>query len=152
MGTVTPNGAARATLGPGRTRREWLHDAYRRVTTTSPLTRRLVAGGLALVVGLTLYRDVLPDDFAVYREAGAQLLRDPSRLYAEGTGLPFTYPPVAAVLFLALALVPGWLGATVVRPARCWRCCTARRIWPGGSASATTPGSRCQPSCWSANP
>ncbi|MEP6631576.1 MAG: glycosyltransferase 87 family protein [Lapillicoccus sp.] len=84
------------------------------MATTSPRTRLVVAGGVALVVGLTLYQRVLPDDLVVYRQAGAQLLRDPSLLYAEGTGLPFTYPPVAAVLFLPLALLPGWLGAALV--------------------------------------
>lgn len=115
MGTGTPNGAERTTPPPrGGARRERSKGAYLKVATSSPQTRLLVAGGVALVVGLTLYRHVLPDDFVVYRQAGAQLLHDPSHLYAEGAGLPFTYPPVAAVLFLPLALVPGWLGAAMV--------------------------------------
>jgi hypothetical protein len=115
MGMGTPNVEERTA---GRSRRAWRRGrfggAYLRVATSPRRAHLLVVVGVALVVGLTLYRHVLPDDFVVYRQAGVRLLSDPSHLYAEGPGLPFTYPPVAAVLFLFLALVPGWLGAAVL--------------------------------------
>jgi alpha-1,2-mannosyltransferase len=61
-------------------------------------------------------------DLAVYRFGGAAVLDGP-RLYAEGTpgtGLPFTYPPFAALVMVPLsvlpfaALVAAWNAASVV--------------------------------------
>jgi alpha-1,2-mannosyltransferase len=89
-------------------------------------TRERVAGGgclLAMAVALTyvLVRAVSSDliDLHVYR-VGGQAWLEGVRLYAPGfpkplTGpaLPFTYPPIAAVLFSGLALVP-WLLAVLV--------------------------------------
>ncbi len=69
---------------------------------------------LSLVLGATLYRNVLPDDFTVYRAAAGRLLADPGDLYQAHDALPFTYPPFAALLFLPLALVPGWIGASLL--------------------------------------
>ena len=51
----------------------------------------------------------------VYRFAGEAVL-DGSQVYDGDdpvTGLPFTYPPFAAVVMVPLALVPGWLAAAV---------------------------------------
>ncbi|WP_182481254.1 glycosyltransferase 87 family protein [Nocardioides immobilis] len=68
----------------------------------------LAVGGTvvgALVGGFT--------DLHVYRYAGRTVL-DGMSVYAADdpvTGLPFTYPPFAAVLMVPLALVPGWLAA-----------------------------------------
>ena len=94
--------------------RDRLRRAYLSVATSSPRARFLAVAGLSLLIGLTLYRHVLPDDFVVYREAGERLLHEPTDLYAERQALPFTYPPIAAVLFVPLALVPGWLGAAAL--------------------------------------
>src|SRR3954468_24161848 len=89
-------------------------------------TRERVAGGsclLAMAVALTyvLIRAASSDliDLHVYR-VGGQAWLEGVRLYAPGfpkplTGpaLPFPYPPIAAVLFSGLALVP-WLLAVLV--------------------------------------
>ncbi len=59
----------------------------------------------ALVGGFT--------DLHVYRFAGQAVL-DGRSVYGQDdpvTGLPFTYPPFAAVLMVPFALVPGWLAA-----------------------------------------
>lgn len=77
---------------------------------------RWIAGILvvSLAVGLTLYQKVLPDDFMVYRGAALRLLSEPDDLYQAIDALPYTYPPFAALLFLPLALVPGWVGASLL--------------------------------------
>jgi alpha-1,2-mannosyltransferase len=94
--------------------RDRLGKAYVSVATSSPRARVLAVAGLSLLIGLTLYRHVLPDDFVVYREAGDRLLHEPTGLYTDRPSLPFTYPPIAALLFVPLALVPGWLGAAAL--------------------------------------
>lgn len=62
-------------------------------------------------------------DLAVYRFGGSLVPGAEERLYVEGTpgsGLPFTYPPFAALLFALLAAVPfallvaAWSAATVL--------------------------------------
>lgn len=74
----------------------------------------LAVGGACLVAAAVLL--LLVDwanfmDLRVYR-AGGQAFLDGFDLYADefgreyGTGLPFTYPPVAAMLFTTLAVVP----------------------------------------------
>jgi alpha-1,2-mannosyltransferase len=74
----------------------------------------LAVGGACLVAAAVLL--LLVDwanfmDLRVYR-AGGQAFLDGFALYADefgreyGTGLPFTYPPVAAMLFTTLAVVP----------------------------------------------
>ncbi len=89
------------------------------------MTRResvvvFVVAGVAIVVAFVLlvyYQDSL--DLRVYR-AGGQSWLDETPLYADsfaqryGTkGLPFTYPPVAAIVFTAFAALP-WVAAIVV--------------------------------------
>jgi alpha-1,2-mannosyltransferase len=54
-------------------------------------------------------------DLHVYRYAGQAVL-DGTQVYDADdpvTGLPFTYPPFAAVAMVPLALVPGWLAAAL---------------------------------------
>ena len=59
-------------------------------------------------------------DLEVYR-TGGQAWLDGSQLYAkdfpgtlQGPQLPFTYPPIAAILFGGLALIPLWLGKVLI--------------------------------------
>lgn len=58
-------------------------------------------------------------DFDVYRTA-AQVFLDGGSIYgplptlSQGTDLPFTYPPIAAVLFTVFAVMPLWLGSTLL--------------------------------------
>ncbi|WP_188111237.1 glycosyltransferase 87 family protein [Nocardioides antri] len=61
-------------------------------------------------------------DLHVYRYAGQAVLDGASAYDADDpvTGLPFTYPPFAAVLMVPLALLPGWLAAS---------------LWTGASAA-----------------
>ena len=62
-------------------------------------------------------------DLLVYQYGGRAVL-DGTSPYARddpATGLPFTYPPFAAVLMVPLALLPAWL---------------AGALWTGGSAGA----------------
>jgi alpha-1,2-mannosyltransferase len=79
------------------------------------------AVGLAVVAGAIL---LLVDfdnfiDLRVYR-AGGRAWLDGFSLYADefgrryGTGLPFTYPPVSAMLFVAIAAVPEAAAVTVI--------------------------------------
>lgn len=92
--------------------------------------RSAVARWVALVIvatGAALYVFVYPNqppwpfriDFDVYR-TGAQAFLDGHRLYenlpalSEGTHLPFTYPPIAAVLFTVFTIVPGWAGSAIL--------------------------------------
>ena len=54
-------------------------------------------------------------DLHVYRYGGEAVL-DQWPVYASDdpvTGYPFTYPPIGAVAFVPLALVPGWLAAAL---------------------------------------
>jgi alpha-1,2-mannosyltransferase len=78
---------------------------------------------LAVVVAVTTYLAMRGDlvDLSVYRYAGQALL-DGRSVYGSDdpvTGLPFTYPPFAAVVMVPVALVPGpaaaavWTGASV---------------------------------------
>ena len=62
-------------------------------------------------------------DLVVYQYGGRAVL-DGLRVYESGdpvTGLPFTYPPFAAVVMAPLALLPAWLAAA---------------LWTGASAGA----------------
>ncbi|SEQ45343.1 alpha-1,2-mannosyltransferase [Lentzea xinjiangensis] len=80
-------------------------------------TTKLVVVAWAAVMVATLVHVLLRPpgwslDLRVYRNGGAALLQD-IPLYAEGFAkslggpdLPFTYPPIAAVLFSLLAIVP----------------------------------------------
>ncbi|MCA4132923.1 glycosyltransferase family 87 protein [Arthrobacter sp. M4] len=71
------------------------------------------AGALAVVVALlVLYSAYIPlmNDFEVYYYGGSRVLQTGeagvNELYAPRDGLPFTYPPFAALLFAGLALFP----------------------------------------------
>jgi alpha-1,2-mannosyltransferase len=68
---------------------------------------------IALVVLYTAYNPLM-NDFEVYYYGGSRVLQTGEtgahELYAPRAGLPFTYPPFAALLFAGLALLP--LGAS----------------------------------------
>ena len=74
-----------------------------------------VAGALTLVVAVWfLYTDYEPalNDFEVYYYGGGKVLEG-GDLYAFREGLPFTYPPFAALLFTALAGMGFFAGSLV---------------------------------------
>lgn len=71
------------------------------------------AGAAAVVLALVvLYSAYIPlmNDFEVYYYGGSRVLQTgesgANELYAPRDGLPFTYPPFAALLFAGLALLP----------------------------------------------
>ncbi|HEY7595280.1 MAG TPA: glycosyltransferase 87 family protein [Actinophytocola sp.] len=67
----------------------------------------LLAVGVAGVFLLVYPRAFLGVDFDVYRGAAAAVLHgDPLYGFASSLKLPFTYPPIAAVVFGPLALLP----------------------------------------------
>ncbi|HEY0640592.1 MAG TPA: glycosyltransferase 87 family protein [Pseudonocardiaceae bacterium] len=75
-------------------------------------------------------------DLRVYRTGGSAWLRghdlyDPAFPYGLGPDLPFTYPPISAVLFAALTVLPWWLAVAVViggsLAALAWACRIAAR-------------------------
>ncbi|WP_329046730.1 glycosyltransferase 87 family protein [Amycolatopsis sp. NBC_01488] len=74
----------------------------------------LLAVGAAGAVLLRYPRAFLGVDFDVYRGAGATVL-DGAPLYGftSPLKLPFTYPPIAAVLFSPLAVLPAAIAAAV---------------------------------------
>ncbi|WP_158595453.1 glycosyltransferase 87 family protein [Galactobacter caseinivorans] len=87
----------------------------------SPIRIVLICLGVAAVLcasyAIALESARVPGlDFKVYRAGGAELLNNPSGLYApilgpvHDPGLPFTYPPFAAVLFSVFALMPFEVG------------------------------------------
>ena len=73
------------------------------------------------LIGVPGLQDIPPYriDFDVYR-TGGQVVLDGGDIFADlpvlahGDYLPFTYPPIAALLFTAFALVPLWLGSTLL--------------------------------------
>ena len=70
--------------------------------------------GLALGLAMT-FVDGLPLDLEVYRAGGTTVLSDPANLYrTAGDQLPFTYPPLAALLFAPLSLLPGRVAASLL--------------------------------------
>lgn len=84
----------------------------------------LVALAISVVihlVGAPTLQDVPPYriDFDVYR-TGGQVVLDGGDIFAnlpalaQGDHLPFTYPPIAALLFTLFAVVPLWVGSTLV--------------------------------------
>ena len=94
-------------------------------TRTKPVVVGLVVLAF-LVVGYLSYLRALDVanipglDLMVYREGGSELMHNPGGLYAPihgepfNPGLPFTYPPFAAALFTALAVLPFWVSFGVV--------------------------------------
>lgn len=86
------------------------------------MSRVWVVCVIAVTVGVGFAVAWHPLDLAVYRFGGRSVL-DGTLLYAgtdPATGYPFTYPPVAALLFVPVALLPasvataGWVGLSVV--------------------------------------
>ena len=78
----------------------------------APLAALVVA---AAVVGAVLQVERGFIDLEVYRFGGSAVLHGQS-LYAgpdPATGLPFTYPPFAALLLAPVAAVPAWVAASV---------------------------------------
>lgn len=74
-----------------------------------------VAGALTLAVAVWfLYTDYQPflNDFEVYYYGGGKVLEG-GDLYAVREGLPFTYPPFAALLFAGLAAMGFFAGSMV---------------------------------------
>ncbi|MBB5977407.1 glycosyltransferase 87 family protein [Kribbella solani] len=92
------------------------------MTTRAPLglpriTRpRTVALGICVIAGIALVL-AMPHgflDLRVYRLGGATLLQHPGELYdvhLPGIGLPFTYPPFAAVMVAPFSIVPAPVAA-----------------------------------------
>jgi alpha-1,2-mannosyltransferase len=97
------------------------------VTTTTRAAARITRGwlatgaaALAVVAALTvLYSAYIPlmNDFEVYFYGGSRVLETGetgvNELYAPRDGLPFTYPPFAALLFAALATLGLSMGSLV---------------------------------------
>lgn len=89
----------------------------------------IAAGVLALVLALAIVviiAKVHGLDFHVYRQGAATLLEvGGTRLYgpmpvdSASKGLPFTYPPIAALLFSPLALIPSAVGLTLMTAVSC---------------------------------
>ncbi|TDU88583.1 alpha-1,2-mannosyltransferase [Kribbella voronezhensis] len=86
-------------------------------------------------------------DLKVYRLGGRALLDDPSSLYdVRLAGLPFTYPPFAAVVMVPFALLPWpvattvWTVGTVVSLVFVWRLSLGRGI-PSALLLAVVAGS-----------
>lgn len=93
------------------------------------------AGGIALMIGTARHGMI---DLRVYRMGGDVLL-DRGSLYdaqLPGTGLPFTYPPFAAIAMIPLALLPWglaalvWTAISVLCLAAIWLTAIDRQ-WPG---------------------
>ena len=111
---ATPEGPGRH-LGLARSRLSRRHLTIGPVAILALVTAAAVLG--AVRGGFT--------DLFVYQYAGRAVL-DGLRLYGSRDpvmGLPFTYPPFAAVVMVPLALLPAWLAAA---------------LWTGASAAALT--------------
>ncbi|MCB0919314.1 MAG: DUF2029 domain-containing protein [Actinobacteria bacterium] len=100
---------------------------------TSLLWLLAVAG--ALLFGI-LYRLRTPDpiDLAVYR-AGGDMLLNGVDIYGPRDGLPFTYAPFAAIIFLPLAILPWPLAVVLLAAATVFALGRAvflvlDRLWP----------------------
>jgi alpha-1,2-mannosyltransferase len=78
---------------------------WRRAPRAARLAVGIAAGAIGLVVVVRAF-SVIPVDLLVYRDGGRAVL-DAEPLYVGplAHGLPFTYPPWAAVLFTSLALL-----------------------------------------------
>ncbi len=101
-----------------------------------------MAAVVTLVAGFVFYNWVIRSlpmvDIAVYRSGGYKLVHG-IPLYdgrVDGVGLPFTYPPFAAVVFIPFALIGAWGGGLVISVLSfvalvraCWLLVGAR--WPG---------------------
>lgn len=97
--------------GPGAGYRRYDHQLF---------SALVLAGAVVWTVSLYLLLDSHVLDLQVYR-TGAQTWLNGLPLYGSsfpaplpGPPLPFTYPPIAAVLFAVLAVVPWWLAVAMV--------------------------------------
>ncbi|MGW9414983.1 glycosyltransferase 87 family protein [Arthrobacter cupressi] len=74
-----------------------------------------IAGVILAAAVWFLYKDYRPflNDFEVYYYGGSRVLESSESLYAPRDGLPFTYPPFAAVLFAGLATMGFGTGSMV---------------------------------------
>ena len=78
-----------------------------------------IAAALLVIMALRLVHSSGLIDLAVYRAAGEAVIEGHPFLYAPdfgqqtGTFLPFTYPPIAALLAVPLALVPPVVGSVL---------------------------------------
>ena len=106
---TSPHGSARA-------------DGRRSVFSRASRSQFWVVGAIAVALGVLVAITWNPLDLAVYRFGGRSIV-DGVPLYAgtdPATGYPFTYPPVAALLFIPVALLPEqiaivvWIAAGVV--------------------------------------
>ena len=90
-------------------------------------------GAAVLTFGLGSFPTPYRIDIDVYR-TGAQVFLDGGSIYgpmpklAEGGHLPFTYPPIAAVLFTVFTPVPLWLASTLLTLASIGALAVAQRI------------------------
>ena len=97
----------------------------------------VVAVGVCVAVGVVLpmlWQHSLVD-LKVYRLGGTTLLEDASGLYeARLAGLPFTYPPFAAVVMVPFALLPWgvavgvWTVGSVASLVGVWRLCVGKAL------------------------
>ncbi|MHA7283386.1 glycosyltransferase 87 family protein [Arthrobacter sp. TMS2-4] len=85
------------------------------------------AGGALVLAAVVLAAQIHGLDLSVYREgalallgrAGEKDLYDDALIQTDTRGLPFTYPPFAALLFVPLALVPEALALGIVTALTC---------------------------------
>ncbi|MBG6224494.1 alpha-1,2-mannosyltransferase [Arthrobacter sp. CAN_A2] len=119
--TGTPAGRMR---GPGGSRRRPPAAAAR--SAAGPWWAAGFGGALVLAV-VVLAARIHGLDLSVYREgalallgrAGDKELYDDALIQTDTRGLPFTYPPFAALLFVPLALVPEALALGIVTALTC---------------------------------
>jgi len=112
-----------------------------------PVVRLVLVTGLLVVFGVYLRSAGIHDqtDFGVYRAGGHAILtgRDLYALRVLPLGLPFTYPPVSAMFFALLALIPVragqvvWMAASLAGLGVFVRL-TMRRYATGVAATGTT--------------
>ncbi len=90
---------------------------------TRPVTLALELAFVAAAVLTVFLIDPTGLDLKVYREGGLALLNNPSSLYdpilgpVNDPGLPFTYPPFAALIFVPIAVLPFWLSEALAMAA-----------------------------------
>ncbi|GAB3933115.1 glycosyltransferase 87 family protein [Kribbella albertanoniae] len=112
-------------------------------TASQPLDRRrtvivVVAAAVLVALGAWIggkYHGMI--DLRVYRLGGDALLHGPALYDAKlpGIGLPFTYPPFAAIAMVPLALAPWglalivWTTASVLCITQLWRASLPKTFW-----------------------
>lgn len=150
----SPSGSARV---PSRTaaahasgRLEWVPPRSARVVRRLLLVLALL-GPLLLVFGVPGFQSWIPYriDLDVY-QLGGSMLRDGQYLYGElpatqaGIRLPFTYPPVAALLFVPLALLPHWAANLLLSSATIVSIWLVQHLVVREETGLRGPGARCR--------